>query len=134
MTNLSFRLYGNVTLKGGLSLILAEVSLLTNDVLKLADFYKTILNTTSDGDDEIHQEILTKGAALTIYNDGTKKNNNNQNICIAFTVENVDEEYERLKNLGAKIIEPPTTRPWGARNMHFCDPDGNHVYFRSFPN
>lgn len=112
-------------------MILAEVCLLTNDVLKLAKFYKTILNTTSDSDDEIHQELSTKGVALTIYNDGTKKNNNNQNICIAFTVDNVDDEFEKLKRFSVEIIEPPTTRPWGARNMHFCDPDGNHIYFRS---
>lgn len=111
---------------------LAEVCLLTNDVLRLSEFYKKVLNTTSDCDDAIHQLILTNGgAALTIYNDGTEKYNSNQNMCIAFTVENVDEEYERLKKLGVTVIEPPTTRPWGARNMHFCDPDGNHVYFRS---
>ena len=114
-------------------MILAEVCLLTNNVLRMAEFYKTVLNTTSDCEDEIHQEILIKGAALTIYNDGKKKNNTCQNICIAFTVENVDNEYERLKKLGVEIIDPPITRPWGARNMHFCDPDGNHIYFRSFP-
>jgi predicted enzyme related to lactoylglutathione lyase len=113
-------------------MILAEVCLLTNNVLRLAEFYKAILNTTSDSDNDVHQEILTTGVTLTIYNDGKEKNNSNQNICIAFTVENVDDEYEKLKSLGVNIIEPPITRPWGARNMHFSDPDGNHVYFRSF--
>lgn len=29
--------------------------------------------------------------------------------------------------------EPPTQRPWGARNMSFLDPDGNLITFRSFP-
>ena len=114
-------------------MVLAEVCLLTNDVLKLAEFYKIVLNATSDCNDEIHQEIMVDGTALTIYNDGNEKNNLNQNMCIAFTVQNVDEEYEKLKRIEVDIIEPPTTRPWGARNMHFCDPDGNHVYFRSFP-
>jgi len=114
-------------------MVLAEVCLLTNNVLKLAEFYKKVLNATSDCNDEIHQEIMVDGAALTIYNDGNEKNNLNQNMCIAFTVQNVDEEYEKLKRIEVDIIEPPTTRPWGARNMHFCDPDGNHVYFRSFP-
>ena len=32
-----------------------------------------------------------------------------------------------------KIIDEPTMRPWGAKNMRFCDPDGNFVVFRSFP-
>lgn len=114
-------------------MILAEVCLLTNNVLRLSEFYKTILNTTSDSDDEVHQEILVDGTTLSIYNDGKVKNNLNQNICIAFTVDNVDAEYEKLKKLGVNIIEPPITRPWGARNMYFCDPDGNYIYFRSFP-
>tara|TARA_R110002072_G_scaffold22212_4_gene77785 strand:- start:3635 stop:4036 length:402 start_codon:yes stop_codon:yes gene_type:complete len=26
---------------------------------------------------------------------------------------------------GAKILEPPTDRPWGMREMHVADPDGN---------
>ena len=113
-------------------MILAEVCLLTNNVLRMAEFYKAVLNTTSDSDDEVHQEIFTNGTTLTIYNDGNEKNNSNQNMCIAFTVESVDDEFERLKQLGVDILEPPITRPWGARNMHFCDPDGNHIYFRSF--
>ena len=30
-------------------------------------------------------------------------------------------------------LEKPETRPWGARNMSFYDPDGNVVYIRSLP-
>ena len=28
----------------------------------------------------------------------------------------------------ARIIEPPTRRPWGAVNMSFYDPDNNVIY------
>ena len=69
---------------------------------------------------------------LTIYNDGSAKNNNNQNICIAFTVDDMDREYQKVLRLGVEIIEKPTKRPWGAVNMSFYDPDGNVVYLRSF--
>ena len=51
----------------------------------------------------------------------------------AFTVENVDIEFERLKALGVEIVDPPTLRPWGAKNMSFLDPDNNLITFRSFP-
>lgn len=114
-------------------MFLAEVCIETNNVKKLADFYRAILNINSDCIDEVHQFIASDGVTLTVYNDGNPKNNTNQNISLAFTVDNVDEEYERLQKLGITIIDPPTTRPWGARNMHLCDPDGNHIYFRSFP-
>lgn len=111
---------------------IGEVCLLTNNVIRLADFYKALFNIDNGSNDTVHQIIISEGTTLTIYNDGAKKDNNNQNICIAFTVDDVDKEYERLKDMGITIIKKPQTRPWGARNMHFCDPDGNHVFFRSF--
>ena len=52
-------------------------------------------------------------------------------ICLAFTVDDVDIEYERLISLGINKIEPPTIRPWGAKNMIFTDPDGNQIIFRT---
>lgn len=111
---------------------IGEVGLMTNDVIRLANFYKELLNIDNGSDDNIHQFIINEGTCLSIYNDGTEKNNNNQNMCIAFTVEDVDEEFIRLKSLGVNIIEPPTVRPWGVKNMIFADTDGNHVIFRSF--
>ena len=68
---------------------------------------------------------------LTIYNDGTEKSNDNRNICVAFTCENVDDEFEKIKKLGVEIIEEPKLRPYGTKNMSFYDPDGNIVYLRS---
>ncbi|MGB4440553.1 MAG: VOC family protein [Sedimentibacter sp.] len=53
-------------------------------------------------------------------------------MSIAFTVDDVDEEYERLFKLGIHIIDVPKLQAWGAKDMHFCNPDGNHIYFRSF--
>lgn len=112
---------------------IGEVCLLTNDVKRLAAFYKRLLETENGSDDETHQFILTEETALTIYNDGTAKNNQNQNICLAFTVDDVEREYEKVLALGARIIEGPAKRPWGAVNMSFYDPDNNVIFFRSFP-
>ena len=112
---------------------IGEVCLLTNDVPRLAAFYKQLLGADNGSNDEIHQFILSEETALTIYNDGTEKNNRNQNICLAFTVDDIDREYEKVQALGAKIIEPPARRPWGAVNMSFYDPDHNMIFFRSFP-
>ena len=115
-------------------MIIGEVCLLTNDVPRLASFYKQLLETENNSGDDTHQYILTEGTTLTIYNDGTVKNNQNQNICLAFTVEDIDKEYKKVLALGARIIEAPTKRPWGTVNMSFYDPDNNLIYFRSFVN
>ena len=112
---------------------IGEVCLLTNDVRRLADFYKQLLGIENGSDDEVHQFIISEGTTLTIYNDGTEKNNQNQNICLAFTVDDIEKAHEMVLALGARIIEPPTKRPWGAVNMSFYDPDNNMIFFRSFP-
>lgn len=112
---------------------IGEVGLLTTDVIRLADFYKALLGIENGSNDEVHQTLIAEETMLTIYNDGSSKNNNNQNICLAFTVEDMEQEYQKLLELGAEILEEPQLRPWGACNMSFYDPDKNRIYFRSFP-
>lgn len=114
-------------------MIIGEVCLLTNDVPRLASFYKQLLGADNGSDDKVHQFIIAEETSLTIYNDGTVKNNQNQNICLVFTVDDIEKEYEKVRALGAEVTEPPTRKPWGAVSMSFRDPDNNMVYFRSFP-
>lgn len=122
-----------IYIRRGATIKIGEVCLLTDDVIRLASFYKTLFRIDNDSNDDVHQFIISKETTFTIYNDGVMRKNNYQNICLAFTVEDVDIEYERLKQLGIEIIDPPTVRPWGAKNMMFSDPDGNRVVFRCFP-
>lgn len=112
---------------------IGEVCLLTNDVVRLANFYKLLFHIDNGCDNDIHQFIISEETTLTIYNDGIQRKNNLQNICIAFTVPDVEIEFERLKRLGVEIVSPPTIRPWGAKNMSFLDPDNNLIIFRSVP-
>ncbi len=111
-------------------MIIGEVCLLTNDVRKLADFYKKLLGIDNCSDDDLHQYIISEETTLTVYNDGTVKNNQNQNICLAFTDDDIESKYRKLQALGVRIIEPPTKHPWGAVNMSFYGPDNNVIYFR----
>lgn len=112
---------------------IGEVSLLTNDVRRLAAFYKELLEIENDSEDETHQFLISEETTLTVYNDGSIKNNQNQNICLAFTVDDIEKEYKKVLSMGARIIEEPTRRPWGAINMSFYDPDNNMIFFRCFP-
>lgn len=112
---------------------IGEVSLLTNDVRRLANFYKELLEIENNSEDETHQFLISEETTLTVYNDGSIKNNQNQNICLAFTVNDIEKEYKKILSMGARIIEKPTKRPWGAINMSFYDPDNNMIFFRCFP-
>lgn len=112
---------------------IGEVCLLTNDVRRLANFYKQLLGIENHSEDETHQFLITKGTTLTVFNDGSVKNNQNQNISLAFTVDDIEAAYRKVLAMGARVIEGPAKRPWGAVNMSFYDPDNNVIFFRSFP-
>ena len=45
-------------------------------------------------------------------------------VIIAFTVDDLDAEYERLKNEGAPITMPLREEPWGERLFQITDPNG----------
>ena len=76
-------------------MIIGEVCLITNDVPRLASFYRQLLGVEENSSDETHQFVLSEETALTVYNDGTDKNNQNQNICLAFTVDDIDKAYKK---------------------------------------
>jgi lactoylglutathione lyase len=46
---------------------------------------------------------------------------------VAFMVDDVDSEHERLLAAGVRVLAQPTDRPWGERTLHVADPDGNVV-------
>jgi lactoylglutathione lyase len=49
---------------------------------------------------------------------------------IAFTVDNLDEEIDRLKKLDVTLLdETPTTLPNGSRYIFFLGPDGERLEF-----
>lgn len=48
---------------------------------------------------------------------------------IAFVVDDVDAEHERLVAAGVPVLSGPVDRPWGQRTVHVADPDGHVVEF-----
>ena len=43
--------------------------------------------------------------------------------------EDIDASYQELKSLGANIVDPLETKPWGLRQFTIKDLDGNLFYF-----
>lgn len=111
---------------------LAGFCLTTKNVTAQAEFYCKVLDTTCEGND-IHRDVHTEGAGFAIYNDGQVAEGVSHNFYFTFDVEDVDAEHRRLLSLGVVVLQPPTTQPWGMRNMIFADPEGNRVVFRSRP-
>ena len=47
-----------------------------------------------------------------------------QGLLIAFTVDEIDAEYERVQAEGVEIVTPIETEPWGERYFQAIDPNG----------
>jgi catechol 2,3-dioxygenase-like lactoylglutathione lyase family enzyme len=115
---------------------LNSVCLITHDVPGLRAFYQSVLDVAAEGDD-VFTTFSTQEAALTLFSThgledmvpGLMANAGAGNSFIEFEVEDVDQDYERLKALSVTVVKPPTTQPWGVRSVWFRDPDGNLVNF-----
>ena len=112
-------------------------SLVTKNVEKLSEFYKAVLLAETKGINDLENYVelfiddfvfcleSTKsvegriGRPFNTFSEGS--------AIVEFEVDNVDEEYSRLKKLGIIPFTEPFDNPWGTRNFHFYDPDGNIV-------
>ncbi|MFV2039722.1 MAG: VOC family protein [Acidimicrobiales bacterium] len=45
-------------------------------------------------------------------------------VALAWEIDDIDEEYERLRALGVEFLAPPQDQPWGHRNATFAAPEG----------
>jgi uncharacterized glyoxalase superfamily protein PhnB len=51
-----------------------------------------------------------------------------QGVIHCFEVEDVDAEYERLRQRGLVMVQPPQDNPWGDRSTITVDPVGINIY------
>lgn len=115
---------------------LKSVCLISQNVRELCDFYQRILEISSEGDDDF-AAFSDSGMNFSIFSvsglekmvPGLMENSGVGNCFLEFEVEDVDEEFERLKELDVEVIKLPTTQPWGLRSVWFRDPDGNKINF-----
>lgn len=71
---------------------------------------------------------------LLYFHSHPRRLNSKKNLCdvgvshVAFTVENLDVEYEKLLKAGVQFTAPPQLSPDGYAKVTFChDPDGTSI-------
>jgi catechol 2,3-dioxygenase-like lactoylglutathione lyase family enzyme len=118
---------------------LTHSCIITENVERLREFYKGVLQIEpqSYGDDYV--EFPTEGGTLSLFSlaahevlaPGSARSATNRSLELEFEVADVDREYERLQEMEIEWVKPPTTQPWGSRSIYFRDPDGNLTNFYS---
>lgn len=109
--------------------------IITADVGRLVGFYEMVTGVSAIWANELFAEIPTPVGTLAIgsdktvplFGEGSAEAAANRSAILEFIVEDVDAEYERLREQVAEVVTTPTTMPWGNRALLFRDPDGNLV-------
>jgi uncharacterized glyoxalase superfamily protein PhnB len=121
---------------------LKQTRLVTTDVARLTQFYEVVSQSKAELLDSSYvqfQNEAVKGLAIIAaettraYGEGVAEAGANRSVILDFEVENVDAEYERLRQIVSDWVMAPKVMPWGAKAIVFRDPDGNLVNVYSHP-
>jgi predicted enzyme related to lactoylglutathione lyase len=113
----------------------ASVRIITDDLDLLVGFYEQVTGVSAERPLPVFAELVLPGATLAIghsdtvplFSAGSAHAADNHSAIIEFQVDDVENEFERLKEFVTDWVQEPTTLPWGNRSILFRDPDGNLV-------
>ena len=113
---------------------LASTRLIAADIKAMVAFYEMVTGRKAEWLAPVFAEIVTPGATLAIgavetvalWQEGSAEPAANRTACLEFQVEDVDAEFERLKDKVA-LVHGLKTMPWGNRTFQFRDPEGTAV-------
>ena len=112
------------------------VILYVSDLQRSIAFYRDVVGLLFKFTDAGYAEFATEGTKFALYErarlpgligrEGVEGGLSGE---VAFLVEDVDAEAERVRGTSAAILSGPVDRPWGHRTLHVLDPDGHVVEF-----
>jgi predicted enzyme related to lactoylglutathione lyase len=114
-----------------------SIRIITDDVKQLVEFYEKATGQAAKWSADDFAELPTPSCTLAIASARTvqmlganaPRPADNHTVIIEFRVDDVDREYENLKQFTTDFVNAPTTLPWGNRSLIFRDPDGNLINF-----
>lgn len=97
-----------------------SIRIITADIKRLVLFFEAATGSAAKWATDDFAEITSKSFTLAIgstrtlafFGDGVAEPAANKSVIIEFLVEDVDNEYLRIKDLTNEIVQEPTTMPW----------------------
>ena len=111
-----------------------SIRLIAADMRAMVGFYEMVAGQAADWLAPVFAEIVTSAATIAIgsvdtvalFKEGSAEPLANRTAIIEFMVDDVDAEFERLKDK-VEIVHAPKLMPWGNRSVQFRDPEGTIV-------
>ncbi|MCI0184130.1 VOC family protein [Sulfoacidibacillus ferrooxidans] len=118
---------------------IALITVLTNKISKMKNFYTEVLGFTIKSETDGYIELVNEGvrfaictrhimADITDNHESFAEEHKGQAFELAFpcaSAEDVKSTYHELVSKGAIPIKEPATMPWGQTTAFFADPEGN---------
>ena len=113
---------------------LASTRLIAGDIKAMVAFYEMVTGRQAEWLAPVFAEIVTSAATLAIgavetvalWKEGSAEPGANRTACIEFQVEDIDAEYQRLKDK-VPLVHELKMMPWGNKTFQFRDPEGTAV-------
>jgi lactoylglutathione lyase len=112
------------------------VILYVADLDRSISFYRDVIGLPFKFTESGYAEFATEGTKFALFERarlpqliGRDSGDGDATMEVAFLVEDVDVEAERLRAAGVTQLSGPVDRPWGQRTFHLLDPDGHVVEF-----
>lgn len=120
--------------------------LFVDDMPTMVRFYRDVLGfEITEGENAVNVYLIKDGTLFMLYErknfekmtsrkyEYLKGFNGHFEIALYVdTFEEVDSEYAKAIEKGARPILEPTTEPWGQRTCYIADPEGNIIEIGSF--
>jgi uncharacterized glyoxalase superfamily protein PhnB len=112
----------------------ASTRLIAADIKGMVAFYEMVTGLSADWLAPVFAEIVTPAATLAIgsaetvalWKEGSAEPGANRTAYIEFQVEDIDADYERLKDK-VQLVHVLKMMPWGNKTFQFRDPEGTAV-------
>jgi len=112
-----------------------SIRIITDELKRLVAFYEQITGTSATWYTEDFAELETASCTIAmahrrtieLFAAGAARPADNHSVILEFRVADVDADYRRLASVVGKVVQEPTTMPWGNRSLLFRDPDGSLV-------
>lgn len=112
----------------------ASTRLISADIKAMVAFYEMVTGLPAEWLAPVFAEIVTSAATLAIgtvetvalWKEGSAEPGANRTAYIEFQVEDIDAEYQRLKDK-VLLVHELKMMPWGNKTFQFGDPEGTAV-------